>query len=32
MKLRKGIKELRDKKATGSDVPGDVLRLSGEMG
>jgi hypothetical protein len=28
----KDIKELMDKKARGSDVPGNVLKLSGEMG
>jgi hypothetical protein len=30
--VEKDIKELKDKNATGSDVPGDVLKLSGEMG
>jgi hypothetical protein len=29
--VEKDIKELRDKKAAESDVPGDVLRLSGKM-
>jgi len=32
-KVQKGIKEMRDKKATGDDdVPGDVLKLLGEDG
>jgi hypothetical protein len=31
--VEKGIKEMRDKKATGDDdVPGDVLKLMGEGG
>jgi len=30
--LEKAIKEMRDKKATGdNDVPGDVLKLLGEL-
>jgi hypothetical protein len=30
--VEKDIKELRYKKAAGSDMSGDVLKLSGEMG
>jgi hypothetical protein len=31
--VEKAIKEMRDKKATGDDdVPGDVLKLFGEVG
>jgi hypothetical protein len=29
--VKKDIKGVKGKKATGSDVPGDVLKLSGEM-
>jgi hypothetical protein len=30
--VEKAIKEMGDKKATGDDVPGDVLKLLGEDG
>ena len=30
--VEKAIKEMRNKKATGDDVPGDVLKLFGEGG
>jgi protein-tyrosine phosphatase len=30
--VEKAIKEIRNKKATGNDVPGDVLKLLGEGG
>jgi hypothetical protein len=30
--MEKAIKEMRNKKATGDDVPGDVLKLMGEGG
>jgi len=30
--VEKAIKEMRNKKATGDDVPGDVVKLLGESG
>jgi hypothetical protein len=30
--MEKAIKEMRNRKATGDDVPGDVLKLLGEDG